>query len=305
MFDNDSKGISYTAGFFILIAFVIAGIVFTSLLTIPIWTSMTGRPINEMEKALTDPAYGNVSRALQSITAVVAFFIPTVFAAWVLNHRPMKLLGFINGIRPAQVGLVALIMISALAVSSSLSYVNEIIPLPEHLKTLFTRLENTYNEQVTAIIGLNSMAEYILALVIMGFLPALCEETLFRGGLQNFLTRATRMPWLSIIFISIIFSVVHLSWYGFLSRFFLGFLLGYIYHYSGRIWLNIIAHFLNNAIAVTALYIYHLRGKPLKDVITDHGGSYWGLAVLPVVIFLLLVFKRVSNYRTLANRPVN
>jgi membrane protease YdiL (CAAX protease family) len=302
MFDTDSKGISYTAGFFILIAFVIAGIVFTSLLTIPIWTGMTGRPIKEMEKALTDPAYGNVSRVLQTITAIVAFFIPTVFAAWVLNRRPMKLLGFVNGIQPIQVGLVVLIMISAVAVSSSLSYVNEIIPLPQDLKTLFTRLENTYNEQVTAIIGLNSTAEYILALVIMGFLPALCEETLFRGGLQNFMTRATRMPWLSIIFISIIFSVVHLSWYGFLSRFFLGFLLGYIYHYSGRIWLNIIAHFLNNAIAVTALYIYHLQGKKIKDVITEHGGSYWYFAVLPVVVFLLLVFKRVSNHRTLVSQ---
>jgi membrane protease YdiL (CAAX protease family) len=302
MFDNDSKGISYTAGFFILIAFVIAGIVFTSLLTIPIWTGMTGKPITDMAKALTDPAYGNVSRVLQSITAVVAFFIPTIFAAWVLNRRPLKLLGFVNGIQPIQVGLVILIMFAALAVSSALSYFNEIIPLPQDLKTVFTRLEDTYNEQVTAIIGLNSTAEYILALVIMGFLPALCEETLFRGGLQNFLTRSTRMPLFSIIFISIIFSVVHLSWYGFLSRFFLGFLLGFIYHYSGRIWLNIIAHFLNNAIAVTALYVYHLRGKPVKDLITEHGGSYWGLIALPVVIFLLLVFKRVSNYRPLASQ---
>jgi membrane protease YdiL (CAAX protease family) len=263
---------------------------------------MTGRPIKEMEKALTNPAYGNVSRVLQTITAIIAFFIPTIFAAWVLNRRPMKLLGFVNGIQPIQVGIVILIMFAALAVSSALSYFNEIIPLPQDLKNLFTRLENTYNEQVTAIISLNSAAEYVLALVVMGFLPALCEETLFRGGLQNFLTRATRMPLFSIVFISIIFSVVHLSWYGFLSRFFLGFLLGFIYHYSGRIWLNIIAHFLNNAIAITALYIFHLRGKPLKDLMTDHGGSYWGLAALPVVIFLLLVFKRVSNYRTLANQ---
>src|SRR5436190_2124159 len=302
MFDNDSKGISYTAGFFILLAFVIAGIVFTSLLTIPIWTGMTGRPIKEMEKALTDPAYGNVSRVLQSITAILAFFIPTVFAAWVLNRRPMKLLGFVNGIQPVQVGLVILLMFAALAMSSSLSYINEIIPLPENLKTLFTSWENTYNEQITAIVGLNSTAEYMLALIMMGFLPALCEETLFRGGLQNFMTRATRMPLLSIVFVSIIFSVVHLSWYGFLSRFFLGFILGFIYHYSGRIWLNIIAHFLNNAIAVTALYVYHLRGKPIKDLITDHGGSYWGLVALPVVVSLLLVFKRVSNYRTLTNQ---
>src|SRR5437762_10982818 len=138
------------------------------------------------------------------------------------------------------------------------------IPITESLKLKFTKMEADYNKQVEAIIGLNNAGEYILALIIMAFLPALCEETLFRGGLQNFLTRSTKMPWLSIIIVSLIFSAAHFSYYGFLSRVFLGIVLGLLYQYSGRIWLNIIAHFFNNAFALTAVYIYKMQGKPLK-----------------------------------------
>jgi hypothetical protein len=177
---------------------------------------------------------------------------------------------------------------------ASLSYFNNIIPVPQTWKIVFDKWESNYNEQVSAIIGLHNTGEYILALIIMAFLPALCEETLFRGGLQNFLTRSTKVPWLSILVVSVIFSAVHFSWYGFLSRFFLGVILGFIYHYSGKIWLNIWAHFLNNAIAITAFYIYQIQGKPLKETITESGNSFWGILMLPVVIGLLLLFQRVS-----------
>jgi membrane protease YdiL (CAAX protease family) len=155
-------------------------------------------------------------------------------------------------------------------------------------------MESSYTEQVTAIIGLNNFGQYVMAMIIMAFLPALCEETLFRGGLQNFLTRSTNKPLLSIIIVSIIFSAVHFSWYGFLPRFFLGFVLGFIYHYSGKIWLNIIAHFLNNALAITAFYIDKMQGKPLKDLVADNGSSWLGIIALPIAIGLLLFFKRIS-----------
>jgi membrane protease YdiL (CAAX protease family) len=206
----------------------------------------------------------------------------------------MKLIGFQGKINWKQVGLVLAIMFVAVIVSGFLSYVNEMIPITESLKLKFEKMEADYNKQVEAIIGLNNAGEYILALIIMAFLPALCEETLFRGGLQNFLTRWTKMPWLSIIIVSILFSLAHFSFYGFLSRFFLGAVLGLLYQYSGKIWLNILAHFFNNAFAVTALYIYKLQGKSLEDAINDKSSTFWGILALPIVIVLLMVFKKIT-----------
>jgi membrane protease YdiL (CAAX protease family) len=156
-------------------------------------------------------------------------------------------------------------------------------------------MEDEYNRQVEAIIGLNNIWQYLLALIIMAFLPALCEEALFRGGLQNFLTRATRMPWLAIILVSILFSLAHFSYFGFLSRLFLGVILGLIYEYSGKIWLNIVAHFFNNALALTVIYYFKLHGKPVRDAIDDNNSMWAGVFGVPVLIGLLYLFNKIAD----------
>jgi len=295
MYDSNSKGISYTAGFFMLIAFAVAASIIAVFISIPIWTGMTGQGFKDFEKGMSDPANSNAIKVIQSVTFVIGFLLPAIFTAYLLNRKPMGLLGFSRKINWKQIGIVCAIMVSALFVSAFLAYVNGILPVSESLKLRFDKMENAYNKQVEAIIGLNSFGEYILALIIMAFLPALCEETLFRGGLQNFLTRSTKMPWLSIIIVSILFSAAHFSFYGFLPRLFLGVILGLLYEYSGRLWLNIIAHFVNNALAVTAIYVLKTQGKSLKEAVGDNESSaWWGIFLLPAVIGLFIVFRKIA-----------
>ncbi len=298
MYDNDSKGISYLGGFFMLIAFAIAGLVLASVIGAQIWHQMTGRDFSEMQKGMTDPANSDVMKIIQSLTAIIGFFVPTVVTAALLNRRPIRLLGFSStDIKLSQVGLVILLVGVSLLVATSLSYLTNSTPIPDSWKLRFDRMENEYNQQVSAIISLKNGKDYIIALIIMAFLPALCEETLFRGGLQNFLTRGTNMPWLSIIVVSILFSLAHFSFYGFLSRFFLGIVLGALFHYSGKLWLSILAHFINNALAITVLYVATQQGKPLQEAMKQDATSFWGILAIPVVIGLFVAFKRASERR--------
>ena len=295
MYDNDSRGISYTGGFFMLIAFAIGGLLLASAMSALIWQQMTGKNFAELQKGLSDPANSDVMKVIQSVTAIVGFFIPTLVAATLLNKRPVKLLGFTSGgIKLNQVVLAVLLVGAALLVSSSLSYFTSHVPIPEAWKIRFDKMELEYNTQVSAIISLKNARDYILALIIMAFLPALCEETLFRGGLQNFLTRGTNLPWFSIIVVSLLFSLAHFSFYGFLSRFFLGMILGALFHYSGKLWLSIIAHFINNALAITVLYMSTQQGKPLQEAIKEDATNYWGMLAIPLVIVLFVAFKRAS-----------
>jgi uncharacterized protein len=274
MYDSNSKGISYTGGFFMLIAFAVAGVFIAAIISIPVWTGMTGLGLKEMENGMNDPANSNAIKVIQSVTFIIGFLLPSIFTAYLLNRKPMDLLGFSRKINWKQVSIVCAIMIAALFVSAFLAYVNELLPVSDSLKLKFDKMENDYNKQVETIIGLNNAGEYILALIIMAFLPALCEEALFRGGLQNYLTRSTKMPWLSIIIVSILFSAAHFSFYGFLSRIFLGMILGLLYHYSGRIWLN---------------------GKSMKEAIGENGNSgWWGIFLLPAVIWLFIVFRKIA-----------
>jgi membrane protease YdiL (CAAX protease family) len=295
MYDSNSKGISYTGGFFMLIAFAVAGIFIAAVISIPVWTSMTGLGFTQMEKGMNDPANSNAIKVIQCITFVIGFLLPALFTAYLLNRKPMDLLGFSKKINWKQVALVFAIIAAAMFASTFFSYLNERIPISESLRLRFVKMENDYNKQVETIIGLNSFGEYMLALIIMAFLPALCEETLFRGGLQNFLTRSTKRPWLSILIVSILFSAAHFSFYGFLSRLFLGVLLGLLYQYSGRLWLNIIAHFINNAVAVTAIYFLKSQGKSIKEAIGDNESTWWGVIALPVVVGLFMVFKKIAG----------
>src|SRR5215471_14321614 len=94
MYDSNSKGISYSAGFFILIALAIAGIVIGTMLSIPVWTSMTGRGIADMKDELGNPSYGNAFKLMQSISTLFGFLLPAIVTATLLSRKPYSLLGF-------------------------------------------------------------------------------------------------------------------------------------------------------------------------------------------------------------------
>ncbi len=294
MYDSNSKGISYTAGFFIIIAFAVVGIFIGTLIGVPIWTIMTGKGIPEMKDQLGNPAYSNAFKVVQAVSTFFGFFIPAIITAALLNRKPYSLLGFTRKFQWKQAGLIIVIMFLALFISTSFGYLNQHIPLPASWKYSFQKLEDEYNSQVQAIMQLKSFNDYLLGLVIMAFLPALCEETLFRGGLQNFLTRSTQTPWLSILIVSFLFSVVHLSFYGFLPRMFLGVTLGLIFYYTGSLWLCILAHFLNNAVAVTQFYSSHPSIKQMTEQDTPLPLVLLGVFAIPFLIALLVVLKRIS-----------
>ena len=157
MYDNDSKGISYTAGFFMLIAFAIAGLVLASTLGAQVWHQMTGKSFTEMQKGMSDPANSDVMKIIQAITAIIGFFVPTIVTAALLNKRPMKLLGFSStDIKLSQVGLVILLVGASLLVATSLSYLTNNTPIPNGWKIKFDSLEDEYNRQVSAIISLKN-----------------------------------------------------------------------------------------------------------------------------------------------------
>lgn len=295
MYDSQSKGISYTAGFFMLIAFAVAGIILSGLVSIPIWSAMTGKSITVFQEGQFAPEDGNAMKVVQVLSTLIGFLLPAIATAFMLNRKPLRLMGFSPQVRPNQVGLVVMIIFTALFVSFAISYFNKEIPLPAEWKLKADKWEADYNQQVTAIISLKSMSDYILALIIMAFLPALCEEALFRGGFQNFLTRSGMKPWAAILIVSIIFSAVHFSFYGFLPRVFLGAVLGLIYYYSGKLWLSILAHFINNALAITIIYSMMKEGKSIKEaMMEDNSGSWWGILLLPALIGLFMYFKKIT-----------
>jgi len=288
MNNNNSKGVSYTSGFFLLIGFSLIATFIAGLIGLAI----LGDPA-----ALKDPSRAGILRAIQVGAVVVGMLLPALAVARLVSRNPLRFIGYRHQVTLRQVGLVILILFVSMFVVSAFGYLNQQVPVSPEWKTRFEALEKEYNEQVAIMLNFKSIGGYILSLVIMAFLPALCEETLFRGGLQNLMSRATRRPWLAIIVVSILFSLAHFSFYLFLPRMLLGVMLGAIYYFTRNIWLSITVHFLNNALAVTQVYLLTRQGKDIETAMnSDLPISYWGLLALPLLVYLFMALKRTALY---------
>jgi uncharacterized protein len=293
---NNSKGVSYISGFFMLIGLAILGLVASSMVGALILLSSSGGDMSAMKEAINDPRNANTIRLIQVISVLISMVLPAYLTAFILNRKPLQLLGFRKEAPVTQIGLVLAIMFCALFIAGSLAYLNKDIAKIFGWASWAENLEKTYNEQVVVMLDMKGVGGYLLSIFIMAFLPALSEEMLFRGGLQNFLTKATKMPLLSILVVSLLFSIVHFSVYGFLVRFFLGLVLGYIFYYTGNIWLSIAAHFFNNALAVTSIFLFTQQGKSLKEAMSKEvSPSYWGLLALPILIWLFTALLKNSR----------
>jgi membrane protease YdiL (CAAX protease family) len=89
---------------------------------------------------------------------------------------------------------------------------------------------------------------------------------------------------------------MHLQFLGFFPRFLIGGLLGYMFYWSGSIWLPILAHFVNNGVAVI-LYYMVAKGRLAADVETigvNEGQTSMLLISFLSVGLLLYLLREIS-----------
>jgi membrane protease YdiL (CAAX protease family) len=276
----------------ILFGSVFVGLFLGSLISIGLWPLMTGKSVYSIQKDMGNPAYTNALRVLQLVSTFFTFLVPTLITAYVLSQKPYQLLGFNFYFSPKQVVMTILIMVASLPLVGALGELNKMIPLTQSLETYFKGLEDAYAEQIKGVSRITGLGDYLISLVVMAIAPAIFEELFFRGGVQNLLQRATNNPWLSIIVSSVIFSAIHLSFYGFLPRVALGMVLGLFFYYSGSLWLPILGHFFQNAMVVTQLYIYQKQGKSVEEAMNETYPLWWGLIGFAALVFLFTYFRK-------------
>mgnify|MGYP002336023250 CR=1 FL=1 len=291
--DPNSKNVKYPSQLAIFLALTGGGLVIGSLASVAVWTMMTGEPFPLKAEDILQPKYYKVNMVLQAVSTFFIFFVPVHFFALFCYRKPLTYLGFNFRFNYKQVLLLIGILILTFPLSGSLSTLNKILPISEYWAAKFKAMELAREAQEAALININSFSRYIISLIVIGLLPAIFEETFFRGGLQNFLTRWFKGPWMAIILTSIIFSIIHLSFYGFLVRFALGVVLGFIFYYSKSLWLSILFHFLFNGIQVTIMYVMTIKG--IKDKNIEDNFPLWaGAIALVLLLYLFNLYRRTS-----------
>ncbi|GAB2852766.1 CPBP family intramembrane glutamic endopeptidase [Hymenobacter ruber] len=100
----------------------------------------------------------------------------------------------------------------------------------------------------------NSPARFWVGVLVIGLVPAVAEELVFRGVIQKNLVRWFS-PHVGVWLGAAIFSAIHFQFFGFVPRFVLGLVLGYLYLWSGNILVSMAAHFTQNAFQLFILYL--------------------------------------------------
>lgn len=193
--------------------------------------------------------------------------------------------------------IVPLIVVAFMGVNAIFIEWNQNIDFPEFFSGFEKWAQTTEEklEEVTQYLTYyDSTSQFILAFIVIAILPAIGEELVFRGMIQNDFYRATRNVHVSVWIAAIVFSAIHFQFYGFVPRMLLGALFGYLYHWSGNLLMPMLAHFVNNGFTVIALYL-HQNGMIAVDI-EDPSAVPWQTVVFSALFTVLLLYAYKNFY---------
>ncbi len=271
------KGIFKEAGLLTKILHLFFAIIFFTLFALAAWQLFTDK----------DTTNTQTLKLLQLFQSLGMFIIPPFVLAYLWSEKPFSYLKLNTSVHLWDVFMVILIMILAIPAINLLSAVNQQLVLPDFLHSFEEWMKST--EAETAIttqkfVQVKGIGALAFNIFLMAIIPALGEELFFRGTVQKIFTewkKAIPAIWIT----AVIFSIIHFQFYGFVPRMLLGAYFGYLLFWSGNLWLPIIAHFINNALAVLFYYL-KFNGYKVIDIDTIGTGNTIWLGILSLIVTL-------------------
>jgi len=161
--------------------------------------------------------------------------------------------------------ITALLVIISMPANAWIAELNMKMQLPSFLSEIEKWMAAKETELKTLteyLTQFQTNGQFLIGLVVIALIPAVGEELLFRGGLQNLLENLLKNKHLAVWCAAIIFSAIHLQFYGFIPRLILGALFGYLYLWTGNILIPMTGHFVNNGF--TLLLIHMKNNNQIK-----------------------------------------
>jgi len=187
----------------------------------------------------------NYLKLMQFFSAVGLFVSPTFLYAYLTNFD----FKFLAISRQNSILVIAIMLLITPFIGFLLEW-NMMIPFPDWLLSSDGKSEAI----VEAFLNMSTYWDLLFTLLVVAVVPAIGEELLFRGYLQQKFGKWFGNMHTSILITAFLFSAIHFHFQGIIPRFVLGVLLGYLFYWSQSLWLPILAHFINNAQAVLFSY---------------------------------------------------
>ena len=252
---------------------------------------------------LSDPSVVMSSKIVMAFTHLGFFILPAIFFPKLLKtpRNEYLLLNRKPGWLSPVMAILVLLFFFPLANYSI--WLNEQLVLPESWSALEEAMR-TAEDDVAArfkVMQTGGLGTLFLNIVLIALLPAIGEELVFRGIIQKLFARWTKNIHWGIWISAAVFSAIHFQFYGFLPRMLYGALFGYLLVWTGSIWVPIIAHFFNNAMALTLNYLEVNGQIPAGTEDFGTNGEWWILlaSMLPLVAVIWWL-KRRSRWQEIS-----
>ena len=251
---------------------------------------------------------------VQFFQSTAMFLLPPLCVAYLWSEQPLRWLraSEFQGFKVS--GSAILLMLVALPAINLLSYWNQQMSLPAFLEPLeqwMKTSEESAKVLTEQFMQATTFGGLIINLLLMAVLPAIGEELTFRGVLQRLLTPRLfasspyrQTPHIAIWCSALLFSAIHLQFYGFVPRMLMGALFGYMLVWTGSLWVPILMHFTNNAMAVILYFVALRAGWNLEEMDTIGTGDTLWLGIVSIVITIIGIyaFRRSTTMSNASSR---
>lgn len=279
---------------FVIIVCFLVFMVLSLVLAVPLFGFSSIMSLASMTD-YSDPNIILMLKFFQVVQSIGLFVIPPFIIAYLFHNKIIEYLHLNKIFAFTSLFLVVVLMFFATPFINFLGEINSNMRLPEWMSGIEEWMKDSEDkaaELTDAFLKVNTLGGLFFNLFMIAVLPAIGEELLFRGVIQRIFTKMTKSHHWGIWISAILFSALHLQFYGFIPRMLLGVLFGYLLVWSGSLWLPVAAHFVNNGLATVAMYFID-KGiiKPEVENIGSTSGSYYIaiISLLFVSVFLWLI----------------
>lgn len=212
--------------------------------------------INQMANPVVNPDMKSPLLIIQFISALGAFVLAPWFCIVRIEKSSIKEYFHAANLNNTALTLTVFVTLVFMIVNGVFIEWNMNWEFPGEFHAWASEKEEMLKVITTYLTSFESFGYFIGAFVVIAILPAIGEEFLFRGLIQQYLIKIFGNAHIAIWAAAIFFSAFHMQFFGFVPRLLLGAFFGYLFYFSGNLWYAVLAHFVNNGFTLIMLYIY-------------------------------------------------
>jgi hypothetical protein len=240
----------------------------------------------------------SILKYIQASQQIALFVIPSFLIANLLKRSEKSFLKIDKLPGSIPLFLVIILALLMLPVTSYTGMLNSRMSLPGWLsgaEQWMRTKENEASDLTELLIKSSGIGGLMINVFILAIIPAIAEEMVFRGVLQQILCRIFRSGHIAIWITAIFFSAIHFQFFGFLPRLLLGLSFGYLFFWTGNLWITIIAHFVNNAIPV--IISHFILWTNLNNKASDIAEKQILLPLVPALLSIGILYYFWHEHR--------